>query len=226
MRREPLVEERVVRVQEIGDRTVLAQHMLEEHRRLGLHRLAQLGIPFLELVRVRLDGIEVARLEPLAGEVRGKGGRARVGEHPVDLRFEHRRFGELARLGQRQQRVVRHRAPEEIADARCELERRHLVHERRIARVGIALDAEEEIGRHEQRLDGELYALLRRLTAGHRAIDETRQRIDLTPRGRPPIRAPRQVGDDLFDARAARLPGRRSESSSGCPSRPSRETDR
>ena len=156
MLRQPLVEERVIRVQEVADRTVLAQHVLEEHRGLGFHRLAKLGRPFLELVRIRLHGVEVARLEPLAGEVRGEGGRARIGEHPIDLGFKHARVAQPAGFGERQQLLVRHRAPEEIADPRGELERRHLVHERGVARIGIALDAEQEIGRDQHRLDGEL----------------------------------------------------------------------
>ena len=58
-------------------RAVLAQHRFEEHPRLGLHRIAQLRSPFGELLRIRLDAVEVARLQPLAGEIVGQCRRAR-----------------------------------------------------------------------------------------------------------------------------------------------------
>ena len=72
MRRETRVEKRIVRCQEITHRAVLAQDVLEKHRRLALHRVAQLRIPFFEQVGIRLDDVEVARFEPLTGEVLSK----------------------------------------------------------------------------------------------------------------------------------------------------------
>ena len=49
-------------------------------------------------------------------------GRLRIGQHPLHLRVEHRRRAQLPALGQREQLVVRHRVPEEVAQPRRQLD--------------------------------------------------------------------------------------------------------
>src|ERR1035438_4532071 len=49
---QPLVEKRIAGVQKIRHRPVLAQDVIEEQAGLGAHRVAQLGIPFGELLRI------------------------------------------------------------------------------------------------------------------------------------------------------------------------------
>ena len=61
-----LVQVRVARVEELADRPVVVQDRVEEHARFGLHRVAQFGAPCRELLRVRLDAVQVPDLEPLA----------------------------------------------------------------------------------------------------------------------------------------------------------------
>ena len=94
--RQPLVEKGVARVEEIGQWPVLPQHVIEEQARLGLHGVAQFGIPLRKLLRVGLDYIKVTDLEPLAGEVVGQGGRALIRQHAPDLRVQHAGRPQLA----------------------------------------------------------------------------------------------------------------------------------
>ena len=161
--RQQLVEERVPRVDELADRTVLAQDPVEEHPRLGLHRVAQLGPPGGELLRVRLDAVEISNLEPLAGKILRHREGLRIGEHPRQLRLEDLRRAQPAPFGQRQQLLVRHRVPQEVTQPRGQLDVRNPVHAARIGRVAVALDVKQEMRRHEHRLDRERDALLHRL---------------------------------------------------------------
>src|SRR5690606_18424303 len=68
----------------------------------------------------------------------------------------------------------------------------------RITRVRIALDPEEEVPGHQHRLDGELQALLDRLTVLLREIHEIDQRLDLTLSDRTAVGTAREVPDDLL----------------------------
>ena len=118
----------------------------------------------------------------------------------VDLRVEHRRRAQPAPLGQRQQLLVRHRVPEEVAQPRGQLDVRDAVHLRRIVRVEIALDVEQEVRRDEHRLNRQRDALLHRLPVALRQVDELPQRRDFRAGDRPAVGAPRQRRQDAVDA--------------------------
>src|ERR1017187_10739978 len=75
-----LIEEGVAGVEELAERAILAQDGVEEKAGLLLHGVAQLGTPIGELLGIGFDHVEVAQFQPLAGEVIGERGGARVGE--------------------------------------------------------------------------------------------------------------------------------------------------
>ena len=66
VRREPLVEIRVVRVEQLEHAAPLAQHVGEQQLRLAAKCGAQVGV---EVGILRREVVELAELEPLAGEV-------------------------------------------------------------------------------------------------------------------------------------------------------------
>jgi hypothetical protein len=112
---ELLVEERVLRGQEVDDAAVLGQLIAEKQLDLADERGAQVVVEPGEVpVDVRRQRPDVAGLEPLREEVVDEGRAcALVGEHPADLPLEHGRVLQLPLFGRRQQLVVGNRAPEE-----------------------------------------------------------------------------------------------------------------
>ena len=105
-------------------------------------------------------------------------------------------------LGQRQQLVVRRAAPEEERQARCQLQVAHPVRRPRPGARRVALDAEDEVGAHQEPLEPEAHAGLEAPVAAP-GLEEVEQRLDLGPGDRAAIRAP---GQPLEDApRAGRL---------------------
>ena len=67
--RQPLVDERVVRPQQVEHVPVLAHDAVEEQLGLALERLPQVVVEVGKLVGVRQHAPHVAQLQPLAGEV-------------------------------------------------------------------------------------------------------------------------------------------------------------
>ena len=111
--RQPLVHERVVRVEQIQHRAVLAQHALEQQLRFPLERLAQVVVEVREHGDVGVGVLQLPEKEPLVGEVGDQRPRLRVGQHPARLLLEHGRLVQLAVDRQLQQLVVRNRRPQE-----------------------------------------------------------------------------------------------------------------
>ena len=90
---------------------------LEEHFRFALQRLPQVVVEIREHVLVRTQALQVAQIQPLAGEVRAQRAGAFVGEHPLHLLIEHGGRVQLAGDGQVQQLIVRDAAPDEERQA-------------------------------------------------------------------------------------------------------------
>ena len=157
---QPVIQKRIIGVQELRHRLVLAQQVLKEQARFGFHGIAEIRTPIGELLGVGLDAVQVPRLEPLPGKIVGEGRGARIGQETFDLSVQHSGRGELAGFGQREQLVVRHRAPEEIAQARGELEIGNPMHLGRIRSIRVSLDTEQEMGGNQHRLNRQLDALL------------------------------------------------------------------
>jgi hypothetical protein len=151
--RQPFVEERVVGGEQIQDAAIGPQ--LVVHQQLGFpqERASQVLVELGEDVRIGRPARDLAEAEPLAGEVLGERTRARVPQHPADLRFDHARIREPPALGQRQQLVVRDAAPEEKRQARREVEVAQPVGRAgpKVRRIG--LDAEQEVEADEHALE-------------------------------------------------------------------------
>ena len=97
MLRQPLVDEGVVGVEQIEHRTVFPQDALEQQFRFALECLTQVVVEIGEEPVVRSGVLQVAEIEPLAGEVGDERAGLRVGKHPSRLLFEHCRFVQPAR---------------------------------------------------------------------------------------------------------------------------------
>ena len=196
---EPLVDERVVGSEQIEDAAVVANEALDEELGLPQERLAQVLVELRKHQRVRHDAAQIAQVEPLAREVADELRRARIRQHPPRLRFEHRRVGEPALIGQVEQRVVRPARPEEVRQAGRHLEIGQRVGRGRLDVDRIALDPEEEVGRDEhafqRKLDAGVEAAV--AAAGPVEVHEGREvrRVD-----RPAIGAARQRRQDLRGA--------------------------
>ena len=96
MPRQPLVDERVVGIQQIHDAAVFAHDAVEEQRRLFLHRLAKVVVEIGERFQIRSGALEIAQVQPLLGEVGDQRVGSRVRQHPLDLLLEHGRVFQFA----------------------------------------------------------------------------------------------------------------------------------
>src|SRR5262249_986150 len=107
-----LVDEAEVGIDQVQDATVFPHDGLEEQLGLAEHGRAQLVVETGEDPGIWGDQGEIAGREPLAGEAVYERRRLRVIEHPPHLRLQ---VGpQLALLGEAEQLVVRHAAPEEV----------------------------------------------------------------------------------------------------------------
>ncbi len=151
-----LVQERVVRLQQVEHAAILAQDALEQEFRLLSEGLPQVVVEVGEQAQVRSDRIQVAQVQPLAREVAHQASRARVGQHAADLSFEHLGLAQFAALSQVEQLVVRDAAPEEERQARGELDVGDAVGRVRRDAGRVRFDAEEELRVHQHRAQGHL----------------------------------------------------------------------
>src|SRR5262245_49657278 len=117
---QPLIQESVVRVQQIEEAAVLVQNALNKEFGLAAERLPQSLVEVWEDVGVRRDGLKISEVQPLPAEVADEGLRARVVEHPAGLLSQDELVFQFALLGQIQQLVVRDAAPQEEREARGE----------------------------------------------------------------------------------------------------------
>ena len=98
MLREPLVQERVVGVQQLHRAAVVAQDVAEKHFGFAAEALADVVVEIREHQQVGRDlRLQVSELQPLAGEVADEGVRALVRDHPLHLLPRARRAGGAGR---------------------------------------------------------------------------------------------------------------------------------
>ena len=118
-----------------------------------------------------LGGVDVAQAEPLADEVLGERRRLRVLQHPLDLlRGASSGCAQLALLGEREQFLVGHRAPEEVRQPAGQGE---------VVELAGLLAEEQELRRHQDRLEADAHRLLERVLLAP-ACALTRARNGLT----------------------------------------------
>ena len=137
---------------------------------------------FGELDGIGLEAVEVASLEPLAAEVFDQSARFRIEQHAVDLRVENFGIAEAVLLRELEELVIGQAAPQEIGEARGELE---------IVEMAGGFDAEEEARRDQNGFDGELHALV----DGVGLFDEVHQAIDFFVRDWPAVSTAGEIGE-------------------------------
>ena len=114
---EDAVDEGLLAGEELEHVAVAVEEGRGEAAHLLDHRGAQRPVPRRELLLV-VEGVgDRPDEEPLAGEVVDQRGRLGVADHPQRLGLEDRRLAELAGLGEVEELVVRHRAPQEVREA-------------------------------------------------------------------------------------------------------------
>ena len=101
-------------IQEIKDRTIVAEHVFKESHRLFVHLAAPLRELRIELFILVIVFVEIADVQPLAGELNGQTPRAFVTQHPPGLCHHGFFIGELTVRRHATQFRIRQRGPKEI----------------------------------------------------------------------------------------------------------------
>ena len=194
--REPLVHVRVVGREQVEDAAVLANQALDEELGLLPERLAQVLVELRKQQRVRHDALQIAQVEQLAREVANERLRAGIGQHPARLPAEHVRFVQPALLGEGEELLVRPARPQEVRQARRQLEVGQHVGGGRPDVDRIAFDPEQEVGRDQHPLERVLHAGVEAAAAAAGAV-EVHQRREVPGSDGTAVGAPRQRGQDL-----------------------------
>ena len=87
---QPLVQERKVRVQQLDDAAILADHGGEEPLGLFQHRVPQTVAEAGEPLRIRRETFEPFQLQPLDGKAIDQGLGLRILQHALDLGIQVR----------------------------------------------------------------------------------------------------------------------------------------
>ena len=103
VRGQPLIDERVVRAQKIHHAAVLVEDAVDEQLHLAAERHSERAIEGRISVRVGLQRIHIANLEPLEREVGRQRLGALVGQHAADLLLQHLGIAQLALFGHGEQ---------------------------------------------------------------------------------------------------------------------------
>src|SRR5690606_18421508 len=196
MTREALVDERVVGGQQIQNAAVLVNDAREEELRLALEALPQSVVEIRELVRVRMDVVEVPQVEPLTREVLDERRGLRIREHARHLGGKHLRPAELAALRDLEQLVVGDAAPDEERQAARELDVADGVGLAGRNALGLRFEPERERRAREYPAERELDPAFE---PGRSAalVEERHQPFDIGGLERAPIRASSERSEDL-----------------------------
>ncbi len=203
MAREALVDERVVRREQVEHAVVALHDVAEEQLGLEGHRVGQLLVVIGEPEGVGPNLLEVLEAQPLRGKTRRQRLGARVCEHAPDLEIQRLRVGEPVLLSQRNELVVGNAAPEEEREARGQLDVADLVVVSGRDVRGRRLESEHEVRTRDRRLQCALdprFESARRRTG----LVERHQSFAVVRGKRPAICPSGQPRDDLVGARGLR----------------------
>ena len=193
--RQPLVDEGVVRIEELEQAAVLPHDRPEELLGLPAHRSSQVVVEPGESASIGRGLLEPAQLKPLAGEVFDKCPRLVVLEHADGLRHDLRIGRQFAPGRGTKEPVVGHAAPEEGGESRGHLK---VVERADLPSRRLLLNAKQERGRHQDRRDRGLHRPLDRLPVLAGRLIDPRERLDLGI-GCPAAEGPRgQRSEDLL----------------------------
>ena len=197
---QPLVDERVVRCQQVEHVPVAAHDAVEEELGLGLEGITQRVVEVGELVVVGCNRPQVPGMQPLTAEVADKGIGLRVGNHPAHFTLEHRRIAKLTLRRQIHQRIVRDAAPEEKRQSRRQLDIGHVLKRARLRGRAVLFDAEHKRRAGKQPAQRHLDAAVE-ISLGSACAIEGEQATRVALRHRPPIRLARQRRENLRGTR-------------------------
>ena len=141
-----------------------------------------------------LGEVDVAQAEPLADEVLGERRRLRVLEHPLDLPAQRVRLAQLPLLGQGEQLLVGHRAPQEVRQPAGQGE---------VVELAGLLAEEQEVRRHHHAQQADADRLLERVLLGQLRLDEVDERLDVVVASRVRRKARRAKSRRMRSASAS-----------------------
>jgi len=121
-RGQPVVQETVVGIHQIGDGPVLAHHRAQEQLGLGGEGFAQRGIELRIRLGIGCGLVQLAQVQPLHGEIVDQRVRPRIGQQALHFTIQHLGLVQLVLRRQVQQPVIRDRAPQEEGQPRREIE--------------------------------------------------------------------------------------------------------
>ena len=193
--RQTAVDERVVGRQQLQHAAIGVDDVIEEQLGFALHRVGQRRVVTGIRQRVGMDLVEILQPQPLRGEARRQRLRSRIGKHPANLLVEDRGRPERAETRDVQQLRVRRGGPQEIRQARRQLEVTDAVVPAGPRRCGRRLEPEDEIWARENRLQRHADARLEIAVLAPRLV-ELQQALEIAA-GRPAVGLGRQRRQDL-----------------------------
>jgi len=186
----------VIGVEQIGDRPVGGAERVEEYPHLVAHCLPQFRRERGEEFSTRPRFGELLELQPLFGERIGERFRLRLFEHPQHLSVEHRGLAQFALISQSEQFRVRHARPQEIRQARREFVVADAV--RALFLRAVALDAEQEVRRHQHRFEYRFQRVLELRPVFGSLVEQCKQSLDGLRFNWPAVRAAHQLRYGAF----------------------------
>src|SRR5262249_36419131 len=153
-----LVEERIVRTQQIQDAEIVMKLVLKEKVGFLLEVGAQILVEVREEIRIWCRSAKLPELQPLGKKVVHERVRARLGQHSAHLLLEHRGILQLRTGRENQKLVVGNAAPQEERKAGSQLLVADAIGRSSSDIRRIALDSEQEFGVDEHPFDRTLNA--------------------------------------------------------------------
>ncbi len=117
---ETFVDEGVIGVEQIQNRSVFMLDAFKKHFGFPLERLPKIIVEIGKFPAIGIRALQIPEIEPLAGEVGREGARPRIREHAARLMLEHGGVVQLVPNGERQQFIVGYARPQKKRQARRE----------------------------------------------------------------------------------------------------------
>ena len=195
-----LVDESVVRPEEIEQASVLADQTLEQEFGLPLHRVREVLVEVREEVGVGSDLVEILQPQPLRHEARTQRLGARVVQHAERLPLQFAGIRQPSLHGRGPEFFVRRKPPEEEREPRSQVDVLQCVRLSARDAFGLALQPQHEEGAREDRLEGQPHADIEpALLDAH--LVERHQSVDLARFERATVGLAREFGQDAAGAR-------------------------
>src|SRR5262245_29280533 len=199
MLRQPFVDKRIIRAQQVEHTPILAHDAFKKEFRLLTKGLPEIVIEVRKQTHVRSDRCQIAQVQPLSAKVRHQSARTGVGEHSTRLSFEHSGFFEFSRNGGIQQLIVRNTAPQEEGQARSQFQIADPIGGIRRDAGRVSFDSEQKLGAHQERGQGHFDARVK-VSIRPRFAVKLKRFLKVRIGNRPPIGPSHQGRKDVFGA--------------------------